>query len=162
VDPFNHFEQLIIPSRRKPMKMKATRAIATAILASSILIAAACGGGAASSSNDKVIRSAPAGKLTVALASSTGELKKGDNELILVFTDSSGKPVDVGAASLKFRMPAMGSMAEMNDAATLTATATPGRYQAKVNIEVAGTWEAIVNYQGPQGSGQASISVSAS
>jgi hypothetical protein len=95
------------------------------------------------------------------LASSTGELKKGDNDLFLIFTDSSGKPVDAGAASLKFYMPEMGSMAEMNDQATLTTTATPGRYQARVNIEVAGTWEALVSYQGPQGSGQASMTVTA-
>jgi len=100
--------------------------------------------------------------MTVTLASSTGEqLKNGENELTLVFTDASGKTVDVGAASLKFHMVAMGSMAEMNDGATLVTTDTPGRYRAQVTLEVAGTWEAMVAYQGPHGTGQATMSVNA-
>ena len=58
-------------------------------------------------------------------------------------------------------MPPMGAMAEMNDAATLTTTDTPGKYRAKVIIEVHGTWEAIVNYEGPKGTGRASMTVNA-
>ena len=121
----------------------------------------ACGGGTRTSGSEKTIKSTQAGNLTVTLASSTGELKTGDNDLILSFTDSSGKSVDAGAVSLKFHMPAMGSMGEMNDAATLTTTNTPGKYHAKVDIEVDGTWEAIINYQGPQGTGQARTTVQA-
>jgi len=45
--------------------------------------------------------------------------------------DSSGKPVDVGAAALTFHMPQMGSMAQMNDHAALTTTDTPGVYRAQ-------------------------------
>jgi hypothetical protein len=99
--------------------------------------------------------------VTISLASDTGEIKRGDNELTLLFTDESGKPLDMAAASLRFHMPAMGSMAEMSDAASLTTTNTPGRYRARVNIETAGPWEAQVSYQGPKGTGQASMSVSA-
>jgi hypothetical protein len=76
-------------------------------------------------------------------------------------SQASGKPVDVGAASLNFHMGAMGSMAEMNDSATLTATGTPGKYPAQVNIGMAGAWEAQVKYQGAHGSGQAPMSVQA-
>ena len=126
-----------------------------------LLIVAACGGRAGSSSRDKAIKSTQAGNLTVTLSSSTGEIKSGENDLTLSFTDASGKPVDVGAASLKFHMPAMGSMAEMNDTASLTTTNTPGKYHAKVDIEVDGTWEAMISYQGPQGIGQASMTVQA-
>jgi len=79
----------------------------------------------------------------------------------LIFADESGKTVDVGAASLKFHMPAMGLMAEMNDVATLTTTDTPGRYRARVHMDMAGTWEATVNYQGPKGTGQATMNVTA-
>jgi len=122
---------------------------------------AACSRGVRTSSGEKTIKSTQAGNLTVTLASSSGELKSGENDLILSFTDSSGKTVDVGAASLKFHMPAMGSMAEMNDSATLTTTNTPGKYHAMADIEVDGTWEAIVNYQGPQGTGQARMTVQA-
>jgi hypothetical protein len=58
-------------------------------------------------------------------------------------------------------MAAMGTMAEMNDKATLTTTDTPGKYRAQVNIEMAGTWEAQVKYQGAHGSGSVSMSVQA-
>ena len=132
--------------------------VAIAILA---LTLAACGGGAGTSGTEKTIKSAQSNNLTITLSSSDGQLKSGDNDLLLSFTDASGKTVDVGAASLKFHMPAMGSMAEMNDIASLTTTNTPGKYRAKVDIEMDGTWEAMVSYEGPLGTGQASMTVQA-
>jgi len=122
------------------------------------VITVACDRGSKSSS-DKTISTATSGGLTITLASATGEIKSGDNDLILMFTDESGKTVDVGAASLKFHMPAMGLMAEMNDSATLTTTDTPGRYRARVHVDMAGSWEARVNYQGSKGTGQAGMNV---
>ncbi len=125
------------------------------------LTLAACGGGTGSSGSEKAIKSTQSGNLTITLASSDGQLKKGENDLLLSFTDASGKPVDAGAVSLKFHMPAMGSMAEMTDTASLTTTNTPGKYHAKVDIEVDGTWEAMISYQGPQGTGQVTMTVQA-
>jgi hypothetical protein len=115
--------------------------------------------GTASSGNEKTIKSSTSGGLTITLSNSAGELKSGGTDLTLTFADSSGKPVNIGAASLKFHMPAMGSMPEMNNIATLTTTTTPGKYRARVNIEMAGTWEAELNYQGSNGAGQASMTV---
>ncbi|MGE0131276.1 MAG: FixH family protein [Blastocatellales bacterium] len=140
------------------MKTK-TVVVALAILGA-LLFAAACRD-ASSSGSDKVIKSAKSGEMTIALSNSTGELKNGENELTLTFADASGKTVDVGAASLNFHMAAMGAMAEMNDRATLTTTETPGRYRAQVNLQMGGTWEAQVKYQGGHGTGQASMSVQA-
>jgi YtkA-like protein len=140
--------------------MRKKTIIATFAISIAALIAAACGGsGSGPAGNVKDIKSTTAGDITVTLASSTGEIKDGENDLMLSFADSSGKTVDVGAASLKFFMPAMGTMPEMNDVATLTTTNTPGKYRAKVNIEMAGTWEAVVNYEGPKGTGQARMTV---
>jgi hypothetical protein len=99
--------------------------------------------------------------MTITLSSVSGEIKSGENDLMLSFTDASGKPADVPAASLKFHMPAMGSMAEMNDAATLTTTDTPGKFQARVDIQVAGSWEARISFQGPRGTEQAAMTVTA-
>ncbi len=136
-----------------------TRTIIISIaIAISLLIVAACGRSGASGS-EKVIKSTKSGDTTITLSSSTGELKSGENDLMLSFTDASGKPVDVPAASLKFHMPAMAPMAEMNDAATLTKTDTPGKFRARVNIEVAGTWEAMISFQGPRGTEQATMTV---
>lgn len=107
-----------------------------------------------------VIKSAPAeNNLTVAVATSDGVLKHGNSEFTLTFSDSSGKPVDVGAVALTFHMAQMGSMAEMNDAATFTTTETPGIYRGKANIEIAGEWQVKITYDGPKGRGQATFPI---
>ena len=139
--------------------MKAKLIVAGAILSIAASFVASCRG--ANSSSEEVINSVKSGELTITLSSSTGELKNGENDLMITFFDGSAKPVDVGAASLNFHMAAMGSMAEMNDRATLTTTEIPGKYRAQVNIEMAGSWEAQVKYQGQHGSGLESMTVRA-
>jgi hypothetical protein len=135
------------------------------ILALSLLvllsIIAACGSKTSSVDTGKVIKSAPIGNLTVTLSSSSGQIKHGGDEFFVTFKDSSGKPVDVGAAALTFHMSQMASMAAMNDPSTLTTTDTPGVYRAKADIEVAGEWQAQVSFEGSAGKGQTSFSVTA-
>jgi len=126
-----------------------------------LLLIAACSSKSASVNTAKVIKSATVGNLIVSLSSSSGQIKHGGDEFFVTFKDSSGKPVDVGAAALTFHMPQMASMAAMNDPATLTTTDTPGVYRAKVNVQMAGEWQAQVSYEGPAGKGQASFSVTA-
>lgn len=112
-----------------------------------------------SAPSGKPVKSAPVGNMTATIASDSGALKHDGQEFYLTFTDASGKPVDVGAASLNFHMPGMGPMAVMNDPATLTTTSTPGVYRANANIEMAGEWQAQVTYEGPRGKGQTSFPV---
>lgn len=132
------------------------------LLTSIVALAAACGGGGTTADGGKTIKQAPAGNnLTATLASSDGVLRKGKQTLTLKFTDASGKPVDVGSASLNFHMPAMGTMATMNNRATLTTTGTPGVYSGSVDLEMSGEWEAQVTYQGPAGTGKANMPVTA-
>jgi hypothetical protein len=126
-----------------------------------LLIVTGCASKASSLDTGKVIKSAPVRNLTVTLSSSSGQLKHGGDEFFVTFKDSSGKPMDVGAAALTFHMPQMASMAPMNDPTTFTTTDTPGVYRAKANIEVAGEWQAQVSYEGPAGKGQTSFSVTA-
>ena len=140
--------------------MKATRIVSSILAVALALIAAACSK-SGSADGGKVIKSIKSSDLTVTLSNSTGEMKSGDNELMVTFTDAAGKSVDVGAASLNIHMAGMGTMAEMNNKATLTTTETPGKYRAQVKIEMAGTWEAQVKYQGAHGTGQTSMSVQA-
>ncbi len=90
-----------------------------------------------------------------------GVLRDGKQDLTLTFADASGKPIDAGAASLNFFMPAMGTMAAMNNAAVLTTTGTPGVYKASVNLEMSGEWQAQVSYEGPAGKGKANLAVTA-
>ena len=136
-------------------------AIALGVL---VVIAAACGsktGTDGTVPTGKVIRVAPMEKLTATLSNDSGVLKHGNQELTLSFTDGAGKPVDVGAVSLNFHMPQMGSMAAMNDAVTFTTTSTPGVYRGKVNIEVGGEWQAQLAYEGSAGKGKTIFSVTA-
>ncbi len=100
----------------------------------------------------------------VTLSNDTGKLKNGEQEIFLAFTVASGKAVDVGtvnAAALNFQMPAMGSMAQMNDAATFTTTSVPGVYKGIVKIEMPGEWQAQISYEGSAGNGKTSIPVTA-
>ncbi|HSQ23388.1 MAG TPA: FixH family protein [Pyrinomonadaceae bacterium] len=126
-----------------------------------IAIAAACSSKRSNVSNGTAIKTVTVDSLTATLSSGTGQLKQGDQEVTLAFTDSSGKPVDVGAVSLNFHMPAMGGMAAMNDAVTFTTTNTPGVYRGKVNIGMAGEWQAQLAYEGTAGKGKTTFSVTA-
>jgi nitrogen fixation protein FixH len=141
--------------------MKKLSIIATGLAL--LVISAACGSksGSTKVQTGKPIASASVNNLTATLSNSTGQLKQGDQEVILSFPDSSGKPVDVGAVSLNFHMPAMGGMAAMNDAVTFTTTDTPGVYRGKVNIGMAGEWQAQLAYEGPAGKGKTTFSVTA-
>ena len=133
-------------------------AISLTVIAVAALFVAC--GSATQETSGKVIKSTPAGNgLTVSLATPDGVLKHGTSEFTITFADASGKPVDVGAVGLTFHMPQMGTMAEMNNAASFTTTATPGIYNGKAEIEVAGEWLVKITYEGPKGRGQASFPV---
>jgi YtkA-like len=123
------------------------------------LLITACGSKEGTTAG-RVIKSAPAGNnLTVSLSTGDGVLKRGNTEFTLSFTDTAGKTVDVGAVALIFHMPQMGTMAEMNDAATLTTTETPGVYRGTAKVQMGGEWQVRITYEGQQGRGQASFPV---
>lgn len=127
-----------------------------------VVIVAACSSKSGGNvSTGTVIKTVTVDSLTATLSNATGQLKQGDQEVTLEFTDSSGKTVDVGALSLNFHMPAMGGMAAMNDAVTFTTTGTPGVYRGTVNIGMAGEWQAQLAYEGPVGKGKTTFSVTA-
>lgn len=134
-----------------------------------IVLTAACSSGTKPTAENpvqgKVIASGPIGNnLMVTLSNDTGKLKNGEQEIMLAFTDMSGKAVDVGmvkAAALNFAMPAMGSMGAMNDAASFTTTSIPGVYKGKVKIEMPGEWQAQISYEGDKGNGKTSFAVTA-
>jgi hypothetical protein len=140
-----------------------SKLISIVLVGSMMILAIACGSATSSSSSEgKLIKSGPAGNnLTASLASPDGVLRKGKQTVTLKFADGGGKPVDVGSASLNFHMPAMGTMAVMNNAATLTTTGTPGVYSGNVDLEMSGEWQAQIAYQGPAGTGKANLPVTA-
>jgi len=50
---------------------------------------------------------------------------------------------------------------QMHSGATIERTNTPGRYRAKIKIDMAGDWNAKISYEGPRGSGQSSFNLNA-
>ena len=126
-----------------------------------IAFVAACGGAStAGSGTDKIADRRTGESLTVTLSSAEGKLQHGNQELMLAFTNGAGKPVDIKAASLNFNMRAMGTMAEMNHAATLTTTGTPGQFKGSVKIAMAGEWIAQITYEGAE-TGKTTMKVTA-
>lgn len=123
----------------------------------------ACGSGSEPTADKpiqgKVIASGPVGGLTVAISNETGKLAAGEQEIMLAFTDSSGKAANVTAASLNLSMPAMGSMAPMNNAAVLTTTKVSGVFRGKLKIQMSGEWQAQITYEGAGGNGKTSVPV---
>jgi len=141
---------------------KSVIGIVLAIVA--VVFIAACGSKTESGAKlptGKTIKAVPVGNLTATLSNGTGQLRQGNQEFMVTFTDSSGKPVDVGAVSLGFHMAQMGTMAAMNDQTTFTTTETPGVYRGKASIEMAGEWQAQLAYEGPAGSGKTTFTVTA-
>lgn len=131
------------------------------VLVSLALSVAACSSSGPTDTG-KIIKSAQVGNnLTATLSNKDGVLKNGDNEFFISFKDGSGKAVEVGAVGLNVFMPAMGTMPAMNNAATFTATSTPGVYQGKVKLESAGDWQAQITYEGAAGMGRTSFTVTA-
>jgi len=127
-----------------------------------VLLAVGCSSSSSTTSppSGKTIATGAAGNnLTATISNADGSFKKGAQEFTLTFTDASGKPIDVGSAALNLHMPAMGSMAAMNDAATLTTTGTRGVYKGKIDVEMAGEWQAKITYEGPAGKGAFSLPV---
>jgi autotransporter translocation and assembly factor TamB len=117
------------------------------------IFAFACSGGNSASSG-KTVKTGTVNNLNVTLATESGVIKDGANDFTLTFTDAAGKPVDVGAVSVNFHMPAMGTMPVMNDSATLTTSGTPGIYKGKVKLQMAGEWQTQIAYEGAVGKGK--------
>lgn len=136
--------------------------VITLILAVFSVFAIACNsGGDNSAAGGKVVKTHTADNLKITLLSDDGVIKNGKEEFTIVFADASGNPARIDAASVNFYMPAMGTMAVMNDAATLTSTATPGVFKGAVDLEMAGEWQVQIAYEGADGKGKTSFPITA-
>jgi hypothetical protein len=108
-----------------------------------------------------VIGSGKANDLTVTLSNPKGRLSEGENEFTVEFKNAAGQHVDVGAITLFFDMPAMGSMAYMKNDAKLTTTQTPGIYRGNVKLDMSGSWQTRISYKGPAGEGKIDFPIQA-
>jgi copper/silver efflux system protein len=95
--------------------------------------------------------------LTVKLSSSKGQLRKGDNNILIEFQDPSGSPVDVGSVSFTIDMNMPGMV--MHGGGPAQRTGTAGQYRANIKADMAGDWAAKLSFDGPHGKGQQSFSI---
>jgi len=95
--------------------------------------------------------------LTANFIAPEGELRQGNNEVLIEFRDGSGQLVDVGNVKfdMNMNMPGM----QMSSGGTIERTNTPGRYRAKIKIDMSGDWSAKISFDGPPGQGQQSFSL---
>ncbi len=127
------------------------------LVAFSILFAACNSGDTATSG--KLVKDTTANNLKITLSTADGVIRDGKNEFTLAFTDASGNPVEMDAVAVNFHMPAMGTMAVMNDPATITTSGTPGVYKGTVNLQMAGEWQTQITYEGAAGKGKAVLPI---
>jgi len=95
--------------------------------------------------------------LTVQLSSPGGQLKNGDNDVLIEFRDSGGQLVDVGTVKFEANMNMPGM--QMHEAAKIQSAGMPGRYRAKIKVGMAGDWNANLSYDGPHGHGETTITL---
>jgi hypothetical protein len=97
--------------------------------------------------------------LTVQLSSPGGQLKNGDNDMLIEFRDSGGQLVDVGTVKFEANMNMPGM--QMHETAKIQSAGTPGRYRAKIKVGMAGDWAGKLSYDGPRRRGETTVTLSA-
>jgi hypothetical protein len=95
--------------------------------------------------------------LTVKLTTSKGQLRKGDNNLLIEFYEPSGRPVDVGGVNFTIDMNMPGMV--MHGGGPAQRTGAAGQYRTNIKADMAGDWQAKISFDGPHGRGQQSFSV---
>ena len=102
------------------------------------------------SSNLKQVQQQKAGDYTVTILSDSGSLQQGSSSFTLEFRKSSDNQLaDVGTVEVSPVME-MAGMPPMMVAADVTPTSTPGRYEVKGNLAMAGLWKVNVKFGASQ------------
>ena len=83
--------------------------------------------------------------LTVKLSSSNGQLKNGDNDVLIEFRDSRGQLIEVGNVKFEINMNMPGM--QMHEGVMAQRAGTAGRYRAEVKVGMAGDWTAKLSYE---------------
>ena len=132
-----------------------TREVRPAIVAALIfsLLISACG-----KKELQAVQKQTVGEYTLTILSESGTMKNGTSDFFLEFRKTADNQlVDVGTVEIAPVME-MAGMAPMMAPTTVMPTETPGRYQAKSALTMAGLWKFNVKF----GSGQsARINVNA-
>ena len=122
-----------------------------------VAVAACTGGGASPLKEVQRVRS---GSTDVVLLSRDGAVKKGPDTFTLEFRSPGGDLVDVGTVTARATMP-MAGMGTMAGGITVQPAEAKGRYTVSSDLTMVGTWRVDVEWNGPAGSGTATLSTAA-
>jgi hypothetical protein len=105
----------------------------------------------------KVVQTQKVNDMVITLLSSSGDLTQGKNEFVVEFRSASTQqPVDVGRVAIASTM-SMPGMAPMSAGVELTPIGEPGRYRARADFAMSGSWRFTLQWDGPAGRGSASF-----
>jgi len=149
----------LVPSER--IRRRLPRIIATILIATAVIY----GGNfawhkfASRNTTGKPFATQTVNDLTVTLSSPDGQLRNGDNDVLIEFRDSSGNLVDVGNVKFELNMNMTGM--QMHEGANIEPAGAPGRYRGKIKAGMAGDWAGKLSYDGPRGRGETTVILSA-
>lgn len=106
----------------------------------------------------KIAPSVEAGPFQVAATFSPDPPRQKGNVLSLVIRDGKGKPIEGAETTVRYRMPPMGSMREMRGDAEVVEQ-SDGRYDAKFDLPMGGSWELSVGVHKGELSGEAQFNM---
>ena len=119
-----------------------------------VAIAAGCGGGSAKLTELQRVRS---GTIDVVVLSPRDALRHGKDDFVIEFRSSPGGAlVDVGAVKGSASMPMAGT--PMLGSIDIARTSVPGRYQARSDLGMAGTWRMTIEWRGSPEAGSVTLS----
>src|SRR5438067_1932880 len=149
----------LVPSESVLRRM--TRIIAMVLIAAALIYAANFGWHKFTSRNTAgtPFATQTVNDLTITFSSPGGQLKNGDNDVLIEFRDSSGSLIDVGNVKFELNMNMTGM--QMHEGANIQPTGAPGRYRAKIKVGMAGDWAGKLSYDGHRGRGETTITLSA-
>ena len=102
-----------------------------------------------------------AGNLDVVVLSPNATVRQGADTVFVEFRSATDNQlVDVGDVRASATMP-MAGMAPMAGSVDVRRTDTSGRYALATNLSMAGDWRIEIAWNGPAGTGSASVSTSA-
>ena len=102
---------------------------------------------------------ARSGQLEVVLLSSREAIRHGTDDFVIEFRSSPGGIlVDVGAVRGSAAMPMAGT--PMLGSLDIARTSVPGRYQARSDLAMAGTWRMTFEWSGSPDTGSVTLSKS--
>ena len=106
----------------------------------------------------KEVTAVAVGRGKVVIKTESGDLKRGPNDFVVEFQDSTGRLLSVEDASLSAVMP-MPGMSPMTTSLPLQPGTEKGRFTGKAEFGMSGSWQFTADFKLPAGPERASFNL---